>query len=183
MMLSKNALFIFAVLVCSAATVHSAPQAVVVNQGMDLSAGTMQIGDTEHTAEYLAATGGSATSGAAGSYRDLSGNWTFDLREQVSGSMNSMELRLFQWENVIFGKGVFREGLRSEAATAEGTLLSGNTMNLNVVTLDGINLYRLTINSPDGNTTSGTFSLYTPARDEPVKGSLSGSRTDARRLS
>lgn len=180
----KDALLIFAVLICSAATAYSTPQSVVVNPGgMDLSAGSMQIGDTEHTAEYLAMTGGTATPGAGGSYRDISGNWTFDLKEQGSRSIGTLELRLFQWENVIFGKGVFREGLRSEAASAEGTMLSGNTMNLNIVSLDRINLYRLAINSPDGNTTSGTFSLYTPAGDEPVKGTLSGGRTDTRRLS
>lgn len=183
-MIRKDMLIMFAVLICSAITAHSAPQPVVVNQdGMDLSAGSMQIADPEHTAEYLAMTGGTARPAAGGSYNDVAGNWTFDLTDQGSRPVGTVELRLFQSEDVIFGKGVFKDGLRLEPATAEGSLVGGNSMILNIVSLEKINLYRLTINSPDGNTSTGSFSLYTPMGGDPVKGSISGGRSDARRLS
>lgn len=56
-------------------------------------------------------------------------------------------------------------------------------MVLNAVTMESTDLYRLAINSADGNNTSGTFSWFTPAGGDPVKGTLSGGRSDMHLLS
>ncbi|MDD4652172.1 MAG: hypothetical protein PHQ34_08070 [Methanothrix sp.] len=56
-------------------------------------------------------------------------------------------------------------------------------MILNVVTLDSVYLYRMTLDSVDGNSTSGTFTLYLPFGEASVKGTISGGRNDWIRIS
>jgi hypothetical protein len=156
---------------------------VIVPAGMDLSLDGMQISDPEHTSEYLEKTGGTALPGLQTYGRNLAGNWSFELRNMKSLPVGDIELRLYQSEAAIFGTGVFKQGLNRQMATAEGSLLEGNAMILNVVSQDSVFLYRMTLNSADGNSTSGAFTLYLPTGEAPVKGTVSGGRSDWRRIS
>jgi hypothetical protein len=56
-------------------------------------------------------------------------------------------------------------------------------MILNIISLDNVFLYRMNLNSADGNSTSGSFILYMPKGEAPVKGTVSGGRSDERRIS
>jgi hypothetical protein len=150
---------------------------------MDLSLDAMQISDPEHTAEYLAKAGGTARPGLQTYGRNLAGNWSLELRDMKSIPIGDVELRLHQSEAALFGTGTFKQGLSRQMAAAEGSLLEGNAMILNVVTLDSVYLYRMTLNSADGNSTFGTFALYLPTGEAPVKGTVSGGRNDWRRIS
>jgi hypothetical protein len=143
----------------------------------------MQISDPEHTAEYLAKAGGTARPGLQTYGRNLAGNWSLELRDMKSIPIGDVELRLHQSEAALFGTGTFKQGLSRQMAAAEGSLLEGNAMILNVVTLDSVYLYRMTLNSADGNSTFGTFALYLPTGEAPVKGTVSGGRNDWRRIS
>ena len=98
-------------------------------------------------------------------------------------TLGDIELRLYQSEAALFGKGIFKRGLNQQIATAEGFLLDGSVMILNVVSLDNVYLYRMTLDSADGNSTSGSFILYMPTSEAPVKGSILGGRSDSRRIS
>ncbi|MFB3765068.1 MAG: hypothetical protein ACE14P_07445 [Methanotrichaceae archaeon] len=168
---------------CLAATVYAAP--VIVQQPteypLDLSADSMQIVSTEHTADYLARTSGAASS--LGSYRNVAGNWTFELRDQRSRPIGDLILHLYQAGGVVFGKGVLKNGLREQPATADGSLLEGITMVLNAVTLEDTNLYVLSINIGSGNATSGSFKLYTPAGGDPLMGTIYGGSNEPRGFS
>jgi len=156
---------------------------VIEPEGMDLSLDAMQISDPEHTAEYLAKTGGTARPGLQTYGRSLAGNWSLELKDMKSIPIGDIELQLHQSEAALFGTGTFKQGLIRQMATAEGSLLEGNAMILNVVTMDSVYLYRMTLNSVDGNSTSGTFILYLPTGEAPVKGTVSGGRSDWRRIS
>jgi len=156
---------------------------VIVPAGMDLSLDGMQISDPEHTAAYLEKTGGTAQPGLQTYGRNLAGNWSFELKNMKSLPIGDIELRLYQSEAALFGTGVFKQGLNRQMATAEGSLLEGNAMILNVVSQDSAFLYRMTLNSADGNSTSGAFTLYLPTGEAPVKGTVFGGRSDERRIS
>jgi hypothetical protein len=167
-----------------AISAYASPTPIIIEPaGMDLSLDGMQISDPEHTAEYLAKTGGTAKPGLQTYGRNLAGNWSFELKNMKSLPIGDIELRLHQSEAALFGTGVFKQGLNRQMATAEGSLLEGNAMILNVVTQDSIYLYRMTLNSADGNSTSGAFTLYLPTGEAPVKGTVSGGRSDWRRIS
>ncbi len=143
-----------------------------------------RIASTEHTPEYLAKTGGVAQPDLYGyPYWNAAGNWTFELRDQRSKPVGNIDLQLFQMGNILFGRGAFSEGLRQQPATAEGALMEGNSMTLNVVSLDDVNLYRLSINIGNRNTTSGSFIIFTPAGSTPVQGSIYGGRNEPRTFS
>jgi hypothetical protein len=183
MMKPINLLPIILILAILAIGAYAAPTPrVIVPDGMDLSLDGMQISDPEHTAEYLERTGGTAQSGLQAYGRNLAGNWSFELRNQKSLPIGDIELRLYQSQAALFGTGVFKQGLNRQMATAEGSLLEGNAMILNVVSQDSVFLYRMTLNSADGNSTSGAFTLYLPTGEAPVKGTVSGSRSEARRI-
>ena len=94
-----------------------------------------------------------------------------------------LDLQLFQAGGVIFGKGVLKNGLREQPATADGSLLEGTTMILNAVPLEDNNLYALSINIGSGNTTSGSFKLFTPGVDTPMTGSIYGGSNEPRGFS
>jgi hypothetical protein len=150
---------------------------------LDLSPENMKIVSTEHTAEYLAKTGGLAepSSLAAGS---VSGNWSFDLRDAGDRPVASMDLRLFQAGNVVFGSGSLKAFVQNiQAITAYGSLMEVNTLILGVVSLEDVNLYRLTINNVDTNAISGTFNAYSSNGGEPLIGTISGGRNVPRSLS
>jgi len=169
---------------CITVGAYASPTPIVIEPaGMDLSLDGMQISDPEHTAEYLAKTGGTAQPGLQTYGRNLAGNWSFELRNMKSFPIGDIEMRLYQSEAALFGTGVFKQGLNRQMATAEGSLLEGNAMILNVVSLDNVFFYRMTLNSADGNSTSGTFTLYLPTGEAPVKGTVSGGRSDWRRIS
>jgi hypothetical protein len=180
----SNILLIFGILAILAIGAYAAPTPrVIVPAGMDLSLDGMQISDPEHTAEYLEMTGGTAKSGLQTYGRNLAGNWSFELRNQKSVPIGEIELHLYQSEAALFGTGVFKQGLNRQMASAEGSLLEGNAMILNVISLDNVFLYRMTLNSADGNSTSGALTLYLPTGEAPVKGTVSGGRSDERRIS
>ena len=181
---SRNILLMLAAIACIMVGAYASPTPTVIEPaGMDLSLGGMQISDPEHTAEYLEMTGGTAQPGLQSYGRNLAGNWSFELRNQKSLPVGDIELRLYQSEAALFGTGIFKQGFNRQMATAEGSLLEGNAMILNVVSLDNVFLYRMTLNSADGNSTSGAFTLYLPTGEAPVKGTVSGGRSDERRIS
>ncbi len=172
------------VLACLAATAWAAqPQTKVVED--PLAVGSWErIVSTEHTSEYLAKTGGVTQAELYGSYWKAAGNWTFELRDNNKmRPLGDIDLRLFQAGNALFGTGIFREGLRQQQVTADGYVAEGNAMVLGVVSLEDVYLYRLTINSDNGNTTSGSFSIFTPAGGEPITGTIYGSRNEPRTFS
>jgi hypothetical protein len=180
----RKILLMLAAISCIMVGAYAAPTPrVIVPAGMDLSLDGMQISDPEHTAEYLEMTGGTAKSGQQTYGRNLAGNWSFELRNQKSVPIGDIELRLYQSEAALFGTGIFKQGLNRQMATAEGSLLEGNAMILNVVSLDSVFLYRMTLNSADGNSTSGAFTLYLPTGEAPVKGTVFGGRSGWRRIS
>ncbi|MCX6678725.1 MAG: hypothetical protein NTU95_12405 [Methanothrix sp.] len=180
----RNILLMLAAMACIIAGACAAPTPRVIEpEGMDLSLDGMQIADPEHTAEYLEMTGGTARPGLQAYGRNLAGNWSFELRDLKSVPVGDIELRIYQSEAALFGTGVFKQGFNQQIATVEGSLLEGNAMILNVVSLDNAFLYRMTLNSADGNSTSGSFTLYLPSGEAPVKGTVSGGRSDERRIS
>jgi hypothetical protein len=182
-----NSIILIAVTVlatCLALAVHAAPPVIIqqpTEYPQDLSADNLQIVSTEHTAEYLAKTGGIAS--PLGSYRNVAGNWTFELRDQRSRPIGDLNLQLFQTGGIVFGKGVLKNGLREQPTTADGSLLQGDTMILNAVTLDDINLYALSITFGIGNTTSGSFKLYMPGKGSPLTGTIYGGGNEPRGFS
>jgi len=181
---SRNILLMLAAIACIMIGACAAPTPIVVEPaGMDLSLDGMQIADPEHTAEYLEKTGGTAKPGLRAYGRNLAGNWSFELRDMKTVPVGDVELRLYQSEAALFGRGVIKKGLNQQIATAEGSLLEGGAMILNVVSLDNVFLYRMTLNSADGNSTSGSFTLYMPTGEAPVKGTILGGRSDERRIS
>ncbi len=180
----RKIMLILVAIACIMVGASASPTPIVIEPaGMDLSLDGMQISDPEHTAEYLAKTGGTAKPGLQTYGRNLAGNWSLQLKNMKSIPIGNIELRLHQSEAALFGTGVIKQGLSSQMATAEGSLLEGNAMILNVVTLDSVYLYRMTLNSADGNSTSGAFTLYLPTGEAPVKGTVSGGRSDWRRIS
>ncbi len=168
------------VLACLAATAWAAQP-----KEDPLAVGSWErIVSTEHTAEYLAQTGGVTQPDLYGAYWNAAGNWTFELRDNNKmRPLGDIDLRLFQAGNVLFGKGIFREGLRQQPVTADGYLAEGNAMVLSVVSLEDVYLYRLNINSDNGNTTSGSFNIFTPAGGAPITGAIYGGRNEARTFS
>jgi hypothetical protein len=181
---SRNILVMLVAIACIMVGALAAPTPRVIEpDGMDLSLDGMQISDPEHTAAYLEMTGGTAQPGLQANGRNLAGNWSFELKNMKSVPVGDIELRLYQSEAALIGTGVFKQGLNRQMATAEGSLLEGNAMILNVVSLDSVFLYRMTLNSADGNSTSGAFTLYLPTGQAPVKGTVSGGRSDERRIS
>jgi hypothetical protein len=180
----RKIILMLVAIACIMVGAYASPTPIVKEpEGMDLSLDGMQISDPEHTAEYLAKTGGTAQPGLQTYGRNLAGNWSLQLKNMKSLPIGDIELRLHQSEAALFGTGVFKQGLSSQMATVEGSLLEGNAMILNVVTLDSVYLYRMTLNSADGNSTSGALTLYLPTGEAPVKGTVSGGRSDWRRIS
>lgn len=183
-MISRIFVLMLAALACCVLCASATPQPIVTEpDGMDLSAANLQISSPDHSAEYLQKTGGAIQPSMEGYYRDLAGEWTIKLVDQRSRPVGTLELQLYQFGAVIFGKGIFKEGLNKEIVTAEGSLASGNAMVLNAVTVENTNLYRLAVNSVDGNNTSGTFARFATDGSDPVKGTISGGRSGQRKLS
>jgi hypothetical protein len=181
---SRNILLMLAAIACIMVGAYASPTPTVIEPaGMDLSMGGMQISDPEHTAQYLEMTGGTAQPGLQAYGRNLAGNWSLELRDLKSVPVGDIELRLYQSEAALFGKGVFKQGLNQQIATAEGSLLEGGAMILNIISLDNVFLYRMKLKSADGNSTSGAFTIYLPTGEAPVKGTVSGGRSDERRIS
>ena len=177
----RNILLMLAAIACIMVGAYAAPTPrVIVPAGMDLSLDGMQISDPEHTAEYMEMTGGTAKPGLQTYGRNLAGS---TIGIVGFGAIGNIELRLYQSEAALFGTGVFKQGLNRQMASAEGSLLEGNAMILNVVSLDNVFLCRMTLNSADGNSTSGAFTLYQPTGEAPVKGTILGGRSDERRIS
>ncbi len=176
---------LFMVLVClSGLSAAAQPQ---LNPKADpLGTGSWErILSTEHTAEYLAKTGGAVQPGIAGySYWNAAGNWTFQLKDNNKmRPLGDIDLRLFQVGDALFGKGIISEGLRQQQVTADGYVAEGNYMVLSVVSLEDVNLYRLTATSDNGDTISGSFNIFTPAGGEPTTGTVEGGRNEAPALS
>lgn len=144
-----------------------------------------RIVSTDHTAEYLAKTGGIVEPDITGyPYWNAAGNWSFELLDSNKmRPLGDIDLRLYQVGNLLFGKGLFSEGLRQQPVTADGYLAEGNSMVLNIVSLEDVYLYRLVINSNNPNSISGTLYIFKPAGGEPIKGSLGGGKNEPRTFS
>ena len=101
---SKNIMLMLAAIACIMAAAYASPTPRVIEPaGMDLSLDSMQIADPEHTAEYLAMTGGTARPGLQAYGRNLAGNWSLELRDLKSVPVGDIELRLYQSEAALFG--------------------------------------------------------------------------------
>jgi hypothetical protein len=180
-MKSIAVLFSAVLLACSSA--QAAP--VIINTSgpapLDLSPENMQIVSTEHTAEYLAKTGLGEAGGIAAF--NASGGWTIDLRTIDNKPVGTMNLRLFQVGNLVFGTGTLDTfGKSAQTITAYGTTAEGNSISLAVVSLEAINLYRLAINNANSSEFSGSFYAYS-SKGAALTGILTGTREIARRLS
>ncbi len=144
-----------------------------------------RIVSTEHTSEYLAKTGGVVLPDVTGyPYWNGAGNWSFELLDSNKmRPLGDIDVRIFQVGNLLFGTGVYSEGLRQQPVTADGYLAEGNSMVLNVVSLEDVYLYRLTIDSSNQNSISGTLYIFAPAGGEPIKGTVAGGKNEARTFS
>jgi hypothetical protein len=142
---------------------------------LDLSPENLNIVSTEHTAEYLAKTGGLAVPG--GATMNASGNWSFELRDAEAKPLASMNVQLFQAGNQVFGKGSMQTfGPNAQAITAYGSFSEVNSMILAVISLEDVNLYRLAVNSADPSNLAGSFTAYSSLGGVPLTGLLSGKR-------
>jgi hypothetical protein len=177
-----EAILIFLVLLIS----FGAVAAPIVQQTepapMDLNPDNLNIVSTEHTAEYLAKTGGLAVPGSVS--MNASGNWSFELRDAGAKPMASMGVQLFQAGNQVFGKGFLRPfGQNDQTITAYGTFSEGNSMALAVISLEDVSLYRLAVNGADPSNLAGSFTAYNSSGGVPLTGMLFGKREVSRSLS
>lgn len=182
-MKSIVALFSTVLLACFAA--QAAP--VIINTSspapLDLNPENMNIVSTEHTAEYLAKVGGLGVAGGMAAF-NASGGWSFDLRDEADKPVASMDLKLFQAGNMVFGKGTISSfSSQNQAITAYGSIADGNSLNLAAVSLDDVSLYRLVVNNANTNAVSGNFNAYSSKGGAPMTGILSGGRNGQRQLS
>jgi len=180
-MKSIGVLFSTVLLACIAA--QAAP--VIINTSgpvpLDLSPENMNIVSTEHTAEYLAKVSGLGVASGTAAF-NASGGWSFDLRDDADKPVASIDLRLFQAGNMVFGKGTIMSfGKKDQVITAYGSIAEGNSMNLAVVSLDDVSLYRLVINNANTNAVSGNFNAYS-SNGATLEGILSGGRNVQRQL-
>ncbi len=186
-----NSILLLIALACfSAASMAALAQQ---NQQVDpLGMGSWErIVSTEHTADYLAKTGGAVLPDITGyPYWNAAGNWSFELMDNNKmRPLGNIDLRLYQVGSLLFGKGVLSEGLRQQPVTVDGYLSEGNSMILNVVSLEDVSLYRLAINGNNANSAnsansiSGTLYIFTPAGGEPVSGSVGGGKNEPRTFS
>jgi len=149
---------------------------------LDLSPENMNIVSTEHTAEYLAKAGLVDADGIAPF--NASGGWSFELRTTNDKPVGSMNLRIFQVGNLVFGTGILDAfGKSAQTVTAYGTTADGNSMSLAVVSLEVVNLYRLAINNVNSNAISGSFNAYSSKGGATLTGILTGTREISRQLS
>ncbi len=86
---------------------------------------------------------------------DISGNWTFRLKDSGTAVM---ALSLYQSDGVIFGSGSINDGGDSQRTQASGSIKDGN-MSLDVTTSGEMRLYRLSL-SGDVNSVSGSYQAY-----------------------
>jgi hypothetical protein len=153
------------------------------NQPLDLNPENLNIVSTEHTAEYLAKTGGLADPSAVSSM-SVAGNWSIELRDDKGRLVASMNLQLFQASNQVFGAGSMEAfGQNVQAITAYGYLAEGSMMNIGVVSFEEVNLFRLAINGAGPSGLSGSFAAYSSKGGEPLTGSVLASRIVSRSLS
>jgi hypothetical protein len=149
---------------------------------LDLSPENLAIVSTEHTAEYLAKTGGLAVPG--GATMNASGNWSFELRNAEAKPLASMNVQLFQAGNQVFGKGSMQPfGQNAQAITAYGSFSDANSMSLAVISLEEVSLYRLAVNAADPSNLAGSFTAYSSLGGAPLTGMLSVKRNILRTLS
>jgi len=180
----KSIEVLFSVVLLACFVAQAAP--VTINTSgpapLDLSPGNMNIVSTEHTAEYLAKVGGLGDAGGIAAF-NASGGWSFDLRDDADKPVASMDLRLFQAGNMVFGKGTIMSfGKQDQPITAYGSIAEGNSMSLAAISLDDVNLFRLVINNANTNAVSGNFNAYS-SNGGTLAGILSGGRNVQRQLS
>jgi hypothetical protein len=182
----RIALIIVITLAFFASGAQAAPQETMSPAADPLGTGTWeQIVSTEHTAEYLAKTGGMAQPTDYGAIPSINvaGNWTFELRDLKSRPLGDVDLRLYQAGSVVFGTGTFKSGLESKHVTADGYLAEGSAMVLGVVSYEDANLYRLSINDVQSSATSGTFTAFAPSGGQPLQGTIYGGKNEPRTFS
>lgn len=177
-----NAIFVSLVLLASFGAVAAPVVPPTGPEPLDLSPDNLNIVSPEHTAEYLAKTGGLAVPGGAS--MNASGNWSFELRDAGAKPLATMNMQLFQAGNQVFGKGFLRPfGQNDQTITAYGTFSDGNSMGLAVISLEDVSLYRLAVNGADLSNLAGSFTAYSSSGGVPLTGMLSGKREISRSLS
>jgi len=180
----KNISLPMILLLCLATAVQAAPQKIMTPEADPLGTGSWErIVSTEHTAEYLAKTGGLAQGDYLATAVNVAGNWSFELTDQKSRPAGKIDLRLFQTGSVLFGTGLFKSGLSSTHVTANGYLADGNAMVLGVVSYENSNLYQLFVDSSTSGTAGGSFRAFSPAGGEPLQGTIFGGRNEPRTFS
>jgi hypothetical protein len=179
----KSIVVLFSAPLLACFACHAAP-IIVDTSGpapLDLSPENMQIVSTEHTAEYLAKTGLGDIGGFVAF--NASGGWTIDLRTVDNRPVGRMNLRLFQFGNLVFGAGSLETfGYGAQDITAYGTTAEGNSLNLAVVSLEAVNIYRIAINNANAIEFSGSFNAYS-SNGSSLTGMLIGSREISRKIS
>ncbi|MCQ8902612.1 MAG: hypothetical protein NQU42_00735 [Methanothrix sp.] len=151
------------------------------NDSLGEGLGWMNIVSPEHTAEYLAKTGGATGSATAPTNIDLRGNWSFELRTLDEKMVGTVNLNLAQIGTVVFGAGTVRG--YNAIATANGAIVD-NMLTLNIVTYPNVVYYQARIDKIGGGGTSaaGHFDAYSPS-GESLQGTIRGEKDVPRTLS
>lgn len=151
------------------------------NDSLGEGLGWMNIVSPEHTAEYLAKTGGATGSATAYTSIDLRGNWSFELRTLDEKMVGRVNLNLAQIGTVVFGAGTVRGS--SAIATANGAIVD-NTLTLNIVTYPNVELYSARFNQigGGGRSAAGYFDAYSSS-GRSLQGTIRGEKDVPRTLS
>lgn len=151
------------------------------NDTMGEGLGWMNIVSPEHTAEYLAKTGGATGSATAYTSIDLRGNWSFELRTLDEKMVGTVNLNLAQIGTVVFGAGTVRGS--NAIVTANGAIVD-NMLTLNIVTYPNVVLYSARFNQigGGGRSAAGYFDAYSSSGGT-LQGKISGEKDVPRTLS
>ncbi|MGB9901431.1 hypothetical protein [Methanothrix sp.] len=151
------------------------------NDSLGEGLGWMNIVSPEHTAEYLAKTGGATGSATAYTSIDLRGNWSFELRTLDEKMVGTVNLNLAQIGTWVFGAGTVRGS--NAIATANGAIVD-NMLTLNIVTYPNVEFYNARFNQigDEGRSATGYFEAYSPSGSMP-SGRITGKKDVPRTLS
>ncbi|ABK14142.1 MAG: hypothetical protein H5T42_04720 [Methanothrix sp.] len=143
--------------------------------------GWMNIVSPEHTAEYLAKTGGATGSATTYTSIDIRGNWSFELRTLDDKMVGTVNLNLAQIGTVVFGAGTVRGS--NAIVTANGAIVD-NMLTLNIVTYPNVELYSARLNQigGGGRSAAGYFDAYSSSGGS-LQGTIRGEKDVPRTLS
>jgi hypothetical protein len=97
---------------------------------------------------------------SASSSLNVSGEWSFELRDSKT---RELALALFQSEDAIFGSGTMNDGNATLVVSTSG-FVEGDKLNLDVVSQKTISLYRLAL-IVNGESMSGDYRAFSTSLD------------------